>query len=192
MNLSNPFLIVLLVCSMLFIWVGTGCNHSTACCDGADSTKTASVMLSGEDKQIANRIRMFDELNFVIINNQEWERLKESHSSDVQVVWPNGRVSYGLESHIEELKTMFVFAPNASINEHKFKFGSGDLTCFTGIIAGTFSKPMLMEDGSYTAPTGQSFSIPFCVVAVWKENLIIEKYMYWDNQAFKRQIAKDK
>ena len=62
-------------------------------------------------------IATFDTLDFDVFTNQKWDRLKESHSKDIAVHWPDGHVTHGIERHIEDLKAMFVYAPDTRIKD---------------------------------------------------------------------------
>jgi hypothetical protein len=52
-------------------------------------------------------IAKFDVLDFDVFTNQKWDRLKESHSQDIAVHWPDGHVTHGIDRHIADLKAMF-------------------------------------------------------------------------------------
>lgn len=49
------------------------------------------------------RLKIFDELDFVVYSKQQWDRLAESHAEDILVTYPDGHTSKGLKPHIEEL-----------------------------------------------------------------------------------------
>lgn len=86
-----------------------------------------------EAKTVAQNIETFDTLDYVVFTQQQWERLHESHSKDVIVHWPDGHQTQGIEKHIEDLKAMFVYAPDTRIKIHSIKFGSGEGTAVIGI-----------------------------------------------------------
>jgi hypothetical protein len=65
----------------------------------------------------------------------------------------------GIDVHIEDFKAMFVFAPDTRIKEHPIRIASGDWTAVTGIMEGTFSKPMPISDGKTIPSTGKSFKL---------------------------------
>ncbi len=109
---------------------------------------------------VGKNMETFDTLDYVVFSNQEWTRLHESHSKDVIVNWPDGHHTNGIERHIADLKAMFVYAPDTSIKVHPVKFGSGEFTAVTGVMTGTFSKPMPIGDGKSIQPTGKQYSIP--------------------------------
>src|SRR6059036_4093596 len=88
---------------------------------------------------IESNLKTFDTLDFDVFSNQKWERLGESHAKDIVVTWPDGHETKGIEKHIEDLKAMFVYAPNIKIAEHPIRFGSGDWTAVTGYMTKTFS-----------------------------------------------------
>jgi len=115
--------------------------------------------------------------------------LHESHSKDVIVNWPDGHHTNGIERHIEDLKAMFVYAPDTQIKAHPVKFGSDDFTCVTGIMTGTFTKPMPIGNGKFIQPTGKQFSLPMCTVGHWKDGVMIEEWLFWDNATYMKQIG---
>jgi hypothetical protein len=129
---------------------------------------------------VGKNLETFDTLDFVVFSNQEWVRLHESHSLDVVVNWPDGHHTNGIERHIEDLKAMFVYAPDTKIKVHPIKFGSDDFTCVTGIMTGSFTKPMPVGNGKFIQPTGKSFSLPMCTVGHWNDGVMTEECLYWD------------
>ncbi|MGO8988026.1 MAG: ester cyclase [bacterium] len=131
----------------------------------------------------------FDTLDFVVFSNQEWVRLHESHSKDVKVNWPDGHHTNGTDRHIEDLKALFVYAPDTKIKVHPIRFGSGEFTCVTGIMTGTFTKPMPIGGGKFIQPTGKQFPLPMCTVGHWKDGVMIEEWLYWDNATYMKQIG---
>jgi predicted ester cyclase len=143
-----------------------------------------------DDKAVVDKnIKTFDELDFVVFSNQEWTRLHESHSKDVKVNWPDGHYTTGIEKHIEDLKAMFVYSPDTSIKVHPVKFGSGEWTSVIGVMTGTFTKPMPIGDGKFIQPTGKKFSINMCTVGHWKDGVMIEEWLFWDNATYMKQIG---
>jgi len=67
---------------------------------------------------VESHLKTFDTLDFDVFSNQKWDRLKESHSENIVVTWPDGHETKGIEKHIEDLKALFVFAPDIAIKEH--------------------------------------------------------------------------
>jgi hypothetical protein len=142
-----------------------------------------------ERATVKKNLKTFDELDFVVFSNQEWTRLHESHSKDVKVNWPDGHYTTGIERHIEDLKAMFVYSPDTSIKVHPVKIGSGEWTSVIGVMTGTFTKPMPIGDGKFIQPTGKKFSIPMCTVGHWKDGVMIEEWLFWDNATYMKQIG---
>lgn len=135
-------------------------------------------------------LETFDTLDFDAFTNQKWDRFAESHSADIKVYWPDGRVTEGLEPHIEDLKHMFSFAPDTRIQEHPIKLQDGEWTSVVGYMEGTFSHPMKLADGTEIAPTGKTFRIRMSTVGHWgPEGTMTEEYLFWDNQSFMQQIG---
>lgn len=135
------------------------------------------------------RLAKFDTLDFEVYSNQRWDRFKESHAPDILVHYPDGHTTKGLEAHIAELKPMFVFAPDTHIKVHPVRTAVGEWTSVIGVMEGTFTKPMPIGDGKTIAPTGKSFKLPMCTVGHWKNGLMDEEFLFWDNQSFMKQIG---
>jgi hypothetical protein len=142
-----------------------------------------------QDDQCAARLATFDTLDYDVFSNQKWDRFSESHAGDIVVTWPDGHDTNGLEKHIEDLKAMFVFAPNTSITEHPIRICSGDYTAVAGIMTGTFSQPMPTPDGKTIPPTGKSFRLLMTTIGLWKGSTMTHEWLFWDNQAYMRQIG---
>lgn len=144
---------------------------------------------TAERATVGKNLETFDTLDYVVFSNQEWTRLHESHSKDVVVNWPDGHQTFGIDKHIADLKAMFVYAPDTNIKVHPVKFGSDDFTCVTGVMSGTFTKPMPVGEGKFIQPTGKKFSIGMCTVGHWKDGVMIEEWLYWDNATYMKQLG---
>lgn len=141
---------------------------------------------------LAKNLANFDDLDFRVYTNQQWQDLHKTHTSDVIVHWPDGHTTQGIEKHIEDLKYMWTFAPDNRIKEHPVRFGTqdGEWTAVTGWLEGTFTKPMLLADGTAIEPTGKAYRIPMATLGHWnKDGIMFEEYLFWDNGAFMKQIG---
>ncbi len=145
--------------------------------------------LTAQNEIIKRNLATFDTLDYEVFSNEEWERLHESHGKNIKVNWPDGHITIGIEKHIEDLKAMFFYAPNTRIKQHPIRFGSGNYTAVAGVMEGTFTKPMPIGDGKFIEPTGKSFVLPMATIGVWKDGVMIEEYLYWDNQTFMNQLG---
>jgi hypothetical protein len=145
--------------------------------------------ITDEQSVTEKDLKTFDTLDYVVFSNQEWTRLHESHSMDVIVNWPDGHHTNGIARHIADLKAMFVYAPDTKIKVHPVKFGSGTFTCVTGIMTGTFTKPMPIGNGKFIQPTGKTFTLPMCTVGHWKNGVMFEEWLYWDNATYMKQLG---
>jgi hypothetical protein len=156
-----------------------------------DSMQNVLKRKSGDSLDLEKHLTTFDTLDFVIFSGQQWVRFHESHSDDIIVNWPDGHHTNGLAKHLEDMKAMFVYAPDTRIKVHPIRFGNGngEWTCVTGVMEGTFSKPMPMGNGKFIQPTGKSFKIPMCTVGHWKNGLMIEESLFWDNQTYMNQMG---
>jgi hypothetical protein len=154
-----------------------------------EEVKKELKKFTDERATVKKNLETFDELDYVVFSNQEWTRLHESHSKDVKVNWPDGHYTSGIEKHIEDLKAMFVYAPDTSIKVHPIKFGSGEYTSVIGVMTGTFTKPMPIGDGKFIQPTGKKFSLNMCTVGHWKDGVMIEEWLFWDSATYMKQMG---
>ncbi len=168
-------------------------NQTTSTNDklSADSLRVIVDNLIKGKETLNKNLTVFDTLDFVVYSKQQWDRLHESHSKDIIVHYPDGSITTGLDDHIKMLDPLFVFAPNTHIDVHPIKFGTenGEWTCVTGITQGTFSKPMDMGNGKSMPPTGKSFKMEMCTIGKWKNGVMVEEWLFWDNYTMMKQIG---
>ncbi len=143
----------------------------------------------GKVGAVEQHLKVFDVLDFDVFSNQKWDRLSESHSDDIVVTWPDGHQTKGIQKHIEDLKAMFVYAPDIKIKVHPIRFGSGDWTCVTGEMTGTFTQPMPIGDGKTILPTGKSFKLPMVTIGHWKDGKMDAETLFWDGGFFMQQLG---
>jgi hypothetical protein len=141
------------------------------------------------EQQTAANIAVFDDLDFNVFTNQKWDELKKSHSPDITVHWPDGHTTKGIDVHIQDLKNMFVYAPDTRIKVHPVKFGSGEWTAVIGEMEGTFSKPMPIGGGKFIQPTGKALKMEMSTIGHWKNGVMDEEYLFWDNQTYMKQLG---
>ena len=145
---------------------------------------------SGDQQRVAKNIATFDDLDFNVFTNQKWNELSKSHSKDIVVHWPDGHQTKGIEKHIEDLKAMFVYAPDTRIRQHPVKFGSGEWTSVIGVMEGTFTKPMPVPNGKPIPPTGKAVKISMATIGRWNaQGTMDEEYLFWDNATYMTQIG---
>lgn len=157
--------------------------------NNVDSLRKTAIDLAASNDTIASHLKTFDTLDYEVFSNQQWHRFKESHAQNIKVYWPDGHVTEGLDVHLEDMKKLFVHAPDTRIKEHPIKFGSGNYTAVTGVFEGTFTKPMPVGNGKFIQPTGKAFKMPMATVGIWKDGVMIEEHLFWDNQTYATQIG---
>ena len=138
---------------------------------------------------VERNLQTFDVLDFDVFSNQKWDRLHESHAEDIVVTWPDGHETKGIDVHIADLKALFVWGPDIEIKVHPIRFGSGSWTAVTGVMTGTFTRPMPTPDGGTIAPTGKRFAIPMATIGHWVNGRMDHEWLFWDNQDFYKQIG---
>lgn len=139
--------------------------------------------------EVEANLSVFDRLDFDVFTNQKWDELGESHAADIVVTWPDGHETKGISTHIDDLKKLFVFAPDIAIKEHAIRFGSGSWTTATGVMTGTFSEPMPIGEGKSIPATGKSFALGMVTIGHWTNGKMDHEWLYWDNADFMKQIG---
>jgi SnoaL-like polyketide cyclase len=143
-----------------------------------------------EQARVAANLANFDDLDYHVFTGQKWAEFHRSHSDDVTVHWPDGHSTKGFEKHIEDLKAMFVWAPDTRIKEHPVKVGQGVWTAVIGVMEGTFTQPMPIGEGKTIPPTGKAYKISMATFCHWNsQGLMDEEYLFWDNQEFMKEIG---
>jgi hypothetical protein len=135
-------------------------------------------------------LETFDELDFEIFTHADWARLGESHAKNVRVHWPDGHYTDGIEQHVKDLAALFVWAPDTRILSHPLRVAKGELTAVTGVMQGTFTRPMPDGNGGFIQPTGKKYAINMATVGIWnRQGTMDEEFLFWDNQSFYSQIG---
>lgn len=166
------------------LWLAFGLGAS-AC-----ATSGAAPPGDGDQKLVKAHLETFDDLDYNVFTNQKWTELHRSHAHDIAVHWPDGHSTQGIDKHIEDLKAMFVWAPDTRIKEHPVKLGQGEWTSVIGIMEGTFTQPMPIGDGKTIPPTGKAYKIRMATIGHWtKDGTMDAEYLFWDNQEFMKQIG---
>ena len=137
----------------------------------------------------ARNLANFDDLDFNVYSGQKWDEIGRSHAENILVHYPDGTTTTGIAAHLDKLKPQFVFAPDTRIKEHPLKLADGEYTAVQGIMEGTFTQPMDLGGGKVIQPTGKAFKLPMLTVGRWENGLMVEEWLYWDNQAFMKQVG---
>ena len=136
------------------------------------------------------QLKTFDELDFDVFSHADWARLGESHAQNIRVHWPDGHFTDGIDRHIADLSAQFVWAPDTRIRVHPIRVAKNELTAVTGVMQGTFSRPMPDGKGGFIQPTNKKFSLNMCTVGIWNKQVRMdEEFLFFDNQTFNRQIG---
>ena len=145
---------------------------------------------SGLTAQERQHLTTFDELDFVVFSTANWARFGESHAQNIRVHFPDGHYTDGLDKHIEDMQAIFTASPDAHIRHHPLRIAKGNLTCVTGVMAGTFTRPMPDGKGGLLAPTNKPWSYNMATVGVWNANgTMDEEWLFYDNQTYYSQLG---
>jgi SnoaL-like polyketide cyclase len=162
------------------------------CCLGAlgCGASQESKQRDQESARIAANLANFDDLDYNVFTGQKWADLHKSHAANITVHWPDGHTTQGIDKHIEDLKALFVWAPDTRIKEHPVKVAQGEWTAVMGVIEGTFTQPMPIGGGKSIPPTGKPFKLTMATFGRWNsQGTMDEEYLFWDNQEFMKQIG---
>ncbi|MFE7543946.1 ester cyclase [Streptomyces platensis] len=158
--------------------------------DPASTSQTESSWPTNLTHEERKNLEVFDDLDFDVYSGQKWDRVGESHAQNIRVHWPDGHYTDGLDRHIADMKSQFVWAPDTRITEHPNRIAKGNLTSVTGVMQGTFTRPMPDGKGGFIQPTGKKFSINMVTVGIWnKDGVMKEEFLFWDNKTFYQQIG---
>lgn len=155
----------------------------------ASPEATESASITATEAQEQQNLATFDDLDFNVYSGQKWDEFSRSHAENIVVHYPHGHTTTGLNAHLAELKPQFVFAPDTKIKVHPIKIAQGNYTAVTGVMEGTFSQPMVTPDGKTIPPTNRPFKLDMVTVGRWENGVMTEEWLFWDNQAFMKQIG---
>ncbi len=181
---SNVAAVTLLSLTLL-----TGSSPLANAQSRAERPETPPPPYETQEPAVEQNLEIFDTLDFDVFTNQQWDRLKESHSADIVVTWPDGHETKGIAKHIDDLKGLFEWAPDTAIKTHPIRFGSGSWTTATGVMTGTFSQPMRTPDGNVVQPTGKRFALGMVTIGHWKNGTMDHEWLFWDSQDLINQIG---
>ncbi len=179
-------LLLILAAAML-----AGCSSNASLQAKIDSLQAELDQYKADEALQKMRLALFDTLDYDYYSNQKWDQFDISHAENIKVYYPDGGITTGLyPQHIDMLKPMFVFAPDTKIKQHPIAFGRGDWTCAVGVMEGTFSAPMPIGNGKSIPPTGKKFKLSMTTIGHWgPDGRMAEEHLFWDNQAFMKQIG---
>ena len=160
----------------------------------ATSVNRPAPNIPGIPDVLAKNLRNFDDLDFRVYSNQQWQELHKSHAANIVVYYPDGSTTTGIPDHIKKLKFMWTFAPDNRITEHPVRFGTaeGEWTAVMGYLDGTFTKAMDLGNGKVIQPTGRKYHLPMATLGHWnKQGTMSEEHLFWDNSSLMHQIGAD-
>lgn len=157
----------------------------TFCKHGDKRENDCTVMTDG----VVRNLRLFDAIDYDGFNyHKDFELVREIHTPDVVVTYPDGHQTHGIDDHIATLDAFFVLAPDLNIPVHLLTVGSGDLSAQLSYFQGTVDPA-----GATIIPgavIGNKFRVRFATFNVWnKEGSFPIEKLVWDNQAFVAQVT---
>lgn len=129
------------------------------------SSSDAVIVIAAESPEAKANLDRFDQLDFDAWNNRNWTLFREMHSPDVLVVDFSGKVTKGIEQHVQWANKSLSSTPSTII-AHPIKIAAGNWTAVTGNSTRT------------NLSTGESFNNTMVTVAHWKDGRITEEYLF--------------
>lgn len=158
-----------------------------------NSSVFAERVGKNESKEVKKNLDTFDRLDFdAYSERKDMALFKKIHCPDVKVVFPDGRITTGIEQHLKDIEMFFNGTPDARISSHPIAFGSGAWTVATGVMEATFSEPMKMADGKSIPPNGNRVKMPMATIAKWNKGCIAEEHLFYDNAEYMKQMGLEK
>ncbi|RFD32522.1 hypothetical protein CER19_05015 [Pseudomonas sp. GL93] len=137
----------------------------------------------------ARNLASLDAIDFATYNKKLWDQLSKSYDKDLVVTYTDEHSTKGVDAYLADLKARFAFAPDVHVTKHLIKFASGDWTASMALTEGTFSQPKQSEEGALIAPTNKAFKVNIVTIAHWKDGVIDQQYVFFDNAAVAQQIG---
>lgn len=129
------------------------------------SSSDEVIIVAAESTEAKANLDRFDQLDIDAWNNRNWTLFQEIHSPDVLVVDFSGKVTKGIEQHLQWANKSISSTPS-TIMAHPIKIAAGNWTAVTGNSTRT------------NLSTGESFNSTMVTVAHWKDGRIIEEYLF--------------
>jgi len=139
---------------------------------------------------VEENLRLFQTLDDAW-NNKDWETFKKRHAENVAVYWPGQpEPTRGRQAHHAESVEFFKAFDNRLDNHpYRILFGHDDYTCSVARWTGTNTGPFMGPDGRMIPATNRKFELDFCTVAHWKNEEIIEEYLFYDLAGLLKQLG---
>jgi hypothetical protein len=129
------------------------------------SSSDELIIVAAETPEAKANLDRFDQLDFDAWNNRNWTLFQEIHSPDVLVVDFSGKVTKGIEQHLQWANKSLSSTPS-TIMAHPIKIAAGNWTAVIGNSTRT------------NLSTGESFNSTMVTVAHWKDGRILEEYLF--------------
>ena len=130
-----------------------------------NQTSDDAVVVVADTPEAKANLDRFDQLDFDAWNNKNWTLFREIHSPDVLVVDFSGKVTRGIDQHVKWANESLSSTPSTII-AHPIKIAAGNWTAVTGNSTRT------------DLSTGESFNSTMVTVAHWKDEKILEEYLF--------------
>lgn len=158
----------------------------------ADAPASPQVQAAPDtDSEVQANLKRFDQLDFEAYSlRKDMDLFKKLHCPGVKVVFPDGRITTGIDAHVDDINNiLFNGTPDSRITSHPISFGSGEWTAATGVIEATFTEPMKLPDGTSIPPTGKAVKMSMVTIAKWTNGCIAEEHLFWDNAEYMKQLG---
>jgi SnoaL-like polyketide cyclase len=125
-------------------------------------------------------------------NDRDVTVLNEIHHPDmIAYVTGNAEPIYGSAAHAAMVQQMFRIFPDVRVHNDPYpvQFGSGDWITVVTRTTGTFTREMVLPDGTMVPPTGKAFDLDFGQTSKWQGDRLIAISAFWDSALQAKQIG---
>jgi hypothetical protein len=143
------------------------------------------------DERVKRHLALYEWLNFKGTVGPNWDIMKKVYDENIVMKMSDGTKTVGLEESFEQMKGMYITAPDVRITQNKIQFGSGDWTAVLFVMEGTFTGPLKdpLHDKVYQ-PNGKKFKMDSCSLIKWNDqDKIIEENIFWDTRYWLQQLG---
>lgn len=141
-----------------------------------------------QDTMVNNNMALTNKLRDASIN-QNWDIISSLTDDNIKVVSTSGQSMVGKQPYLQNMKQMFVMAPDVKVISSDIQFGSGDWIASVETMQGTFTKPTKSSTGIIIQPTNKVFKMQSCSLLKWQNGKLIEFWPFWDQLTFAKQLG---
>jgi len=126
-----------------------------------------------------------------LFNARDFEALEAVHHPDmIAHVTGSPEPIYGRDVHAAAMQQLVRMFPDVRVHTpYPIQFGAGDWITVVTNVTGTFTREMVLPDGTVIAPTGTAFDVEFGQTSRWDGDRLVVISAFWDAALQARQLG---